>query len=56
MKKIYDIKIEYLVRARITHIIKKNFFSTFKKVFDITIIELNIKKNFREIDLVLINF
>ena len=56
IKKIYNIKIEYLVRTRITYITKKNFFLIFKKIFDIIIIESNIKKNFREADLVPINF
>ena len=56
IKKMYDIKIEYLVRIYIIYITKENFFSIFKKVFNAIIIELNIKENFREVDFVLINF
>ena len=56
MKKIYNIKIEYLVRVRVTHITKENFFLIFKKIFNATITELNIKKNFKKVNLVLINF
>ena len=55
MKKAYGAEIEYLVWAHITHITKEDFFPVFKKVFDATITESNIKGNFRGARLVPMN-
>ena len=52
MKKAYGAEIEHLVQAYITYITKKDFFPAFKKVFDVTIIESNIKGGFRGAGLV----
>ena len=52
VKKVYGAEIEYLVRARITHITKEDFFPAFKKAFDATITESNIKGGFRGAGLV----
>ena len=47
LKKAYKDEIEHLIRARIIHIVKKDFFPAFKKAFDITITESNIKVGFK---------
>ena len=52
MKKAYGAEIEHLVRAHITHITKEDFFPVFKKAFDATITESNIKGGFRGAGLV----
>ena len=56
MKKAYNAEIEHLVWVHITHITKKDFFLVFKKVFDATITELNIKESFRETRLIPMDF
>ena len=56
MKKVYGAEIEHLVWVHITHITKKDFFPAFKKVFDATIIELNIKRSFKGAGLVPMDF
>ena len=55
MKKAYNKEIEYLVQARITHITKEDFFPAFKKAFDTTITNFNIKGGFRGAGLVPLN-
>ena len=52
MKKIYGAKIKHLVWVHITHITKEDFFPVFKKAFDATITESNIKGSFRGAGLV----
>ena len=52
MKKAYGAEIKHLIRAHITHITKKDFFPAFKKAFDATITESNIKGSFRGAGLV----
>ena len=52
IKKVYNTKIEHLIQAHITHITKENFFPAFKKAFDATITESNIKGSFRGAELV----
>ena len=52
MKKVYGAEIKHLVRVHITHITKEDFFPAFKKAFDVTITELNIKGSFKGAGLV----
>ena len=52
MKKAYDAEIKHLIQAYITHITKEDFFPAFKKVFNATITESNIKRSFKEVKLV----
>ena len=55
LKMMYDAKIEHLIQARITHIIKKDFFLVFQKVFNATITVLNIKRNFKKVRFIPMN-
>ena len=52
MKKVYGAEIEHLVWAHIIYITKEDFFPVFKKAFDATITESNIKGGFRGAGLV----
>ena len=56
MKKVYNAEIKHLIQVHITHIIKKDFFPVFKKVFDATITESNIKGSFKGTGFVPIDF
>ena len=52
MKKVYGAEIKHLIWVHITHITKEDFFLVFKKMFNATIIESNIKGSFKEAGLV----
>ena len=55
MKKVYGIEIKHLIQVHITYITKKDFFPVFKKAFNATITESNIKRNFKRAGLIPMN-
>ena len=55
LKKVYGHQIEDLMRARISHITKADFFPAFKTAFQATFIEQNIRAGFRGAGLVPFN-
>ena len=55
LKTVYGAEIEHLVRARITHITKEDFFPAFQKAFNATITASNIKGGFKGAGLIPMN-
>jgi hypothetical protein len=55
LKKAYGTQIKKLVRARIPHIIKKDFFLAFCDAFQKSLTESNIRAGFQKAGLMLLN-